>query len=104
MRAQIAFYASTPSYRRVMALHGWKDVAEQLSNLVRRDRWGEIGTLVDNQMLSTFAVVADEKELPGLLLDRYRGLTDRLALYLPFKPGERDDFWKMMAAEIHAGA
>jgi probable F420-dependent oxidoreductase len=30
-RAQIAFYASTPSYRAVMELHGWEDVAEKLS-------------------------------------------------------------------------
>src|SRR6476659_1404512 len=29
-RAQIAFYASTPSYRSVMDLHGWSSVAEQL--------------------------------------------------------------------------
>ena len=30
-RMQIAFYASTPSYRAVMDLHGWGDVAEKLS-------------------------------------------------------------------------
>ncbi len=30
-RQQIAFYASTPAYRPVMALHGWKEQAENLS-------------------------------------------------------------------------
>src|SRR5512142_2985127 len=30
-RSQIAFYASTPSYRSVMSLYGWGEVAEQLS-------------------------------------------------------------------------
>jgi probable F420-dependent oxidoreductase len=104
VRAQIAFYASTPSYRRVMALHGWEEIAEQLSTLVRRDQWGEIATLIDGEMLATFAVVADEADLPGLLLERYQGLTDRLALYLPFKPGERDDFWKSMVKGIRSGA
>ena len=83
-----------------MALHGWENIAEQLSGLVRRDRWGEIAELIDHEMLSTFAVVADEGDLPTLLLDRYRGLTDRLALYLPFKPGERDEFWTMMVKYI----
>jgi hypothetical protein len=24
------------------------------------------------------------------------GLADRLALYLPFVPGERDDFWRRL--------
>ena len=104
VRAQIAFYASTPSYRRVMELHGWGEIAEQLSGLVRRNRWDEISMLIDQEMLSTFAVIANEEDLPGLLLDRYQDLTDRLALYLPFKPGERDDFWKMMVSKLHEGA
>src|SRR5512134_1136333 len=30
-RAEIAFYASTPSYRAVMDLHGWSGIAEKLS-------------------------------------------------------------------------
>jgi len=30
-RAQVAFYASTPSYRPVMDLHGWGDTAEKLA-------------------------------------------------------------------------
>jgi probable F420-dependent oxidoreductase len=96
VRAQIAFYASTPSYRQVMAIHGWEQVAEQLSSLVRRNEWGVIAKLIDDEMLETFAVVADESELPVRLLERYQGLTDRLTLYLPFKPGERDEFWKVM--------
>jgi len=28
------------------------------------------------------------------LTQRYRGLVDRLGLYIPFVPGERDEFWK----------
>src|SRR4030043_402075 len=36
VRAQIAFYASTPSYRPVMELHGWEDTASQLSSLAAR--------------------------------------------------------------------
>jgi len=47
VRAQIAFYASTPSYRRVMALHGWGEIAEQLSALVRRGEWGEMAFFWD---------------------------------------------------------
>jgi probable F420-dependent oxidoreductase len=104
VRAQIAFYASTPSYRRVMALHGWGEIAEQLSALVRRGEWGEMAALIDDEMLAAFAVVAGEAELPGSLLERYRGLTDRLALYLPFKPGERDDFWKTMVRGMRTAA
>jgi probable F420-dependent oxidoreductase len=93
-RQQIAFYASTPSYRGVMALHGWEAAAEQLSSLASHGRWGEMPAVIDDEMLSTFAVLAPAEELRAALVERYSGLVDRLALYLPFIPGERDDFWR----------
>jgi len=93
VRSQIAFYASTPSYRPVMALHGWQEIAERLSGLAARGQWGEMPALIDDEILRTFAVVADPAELPNALAARYAGLVDRLSLYLPFVPGQRDQFW-----------
>jgi hypothetical protein len=52
--------------------------------------------LIDNEMLATFAVVSNAADLPGALMDRYAGLVERLALYLPYVPGERDDFWRSL--------
>ena len=98
VRQQIAFYASTPSYRSVMALHGWDAEAEQLSALAARGKWGEMPGLIDNEMLGTFATVVDASELTAALSERYGGVADRLALYLPFIPGERDAFWKKFLA------
>ena len=94
VRAQIAFYASTPSYRRVMALHDWEDTAQELSALASRGRWGEMPTLIDDNMLNTFAIVTEVSEMRSALLDRYGELVDRLGLYMPFVPGERDGFWR----------
>ena len=93
-RAQISFYASTPSYRPVMTLHGWGDVAEQLSGLAARGQWGEMFGLITDEMLHTFCLVTDRASLPDELHKRYSGLADRLSLYIPFVPGERDDLWK----------
>lgn len=93
VRSQIAFYASTPSYRAVMAQHGWENTAEQLSALASRGAWGEMPALIDDEMLDTFAVRASASDLPAALAERYNGLVDRLALYIPFMPGERDDLW-----------
>jgi probable F420-dependent oxidoreductase len=95
-RQQIAFYASTPSYRPVMALHGWAKVAEKLSRLAAHGKWDEMPALIDEEMLSTFAVEAPPGDLPAALLERYTGLADRLTLYLPYLPGERDAFWKSL--------
>lgn len=97
VRSQIAFYASTPSYRAVMELHGWGEIAEQLSTLARHGQWTDMPACVSDEMLATFAVVAPQEELPARLKERYNGLADRLALYAAFIPGERDEFWAMLA-------
>jgi probable F420-dependent oxidoreductase len=94
VRMQIAFYASTPSYRRVFATHGWENIAEKLSGFAARKQWGEMGDLIDDEILSAFAVVAEPDDIPVGLMERYRGLADRITLYTPFVPGERDIFWK----------
>jgi alkanesulfonate monooxygenase SsuD/methylene tetrahydromethanopterin reductase-like flavin-dependent oxidoreductase (luciferase family) len=94
VRAQISFYASTPSYRPVMELHGWDETARQLSSLAARGAWADMAGLIDDDMLREFAVMASPGELPAALQERYGGLVDRLGLYIPFVPGERDEFWK----------
>jgi probable F420-dependent oxidoreductase len=100
VRSQIAFYASTPSYRPLMALHSWESTAEQLSSLAARGKWSEMGVLISDEMLETFAVVVAPADLPAALARRYEGLADRLSLYLPFQPGERDSFWKKLKNEV----
>ena len=97
-RAQISFYASTPTYRPVFALHGWEGVAEQLSLHAAKGEWGEMFGLITDDILETFCVVSDEAGLPAALKARYQGLADRLTLYTPFTPGERDGFWKKLIA------
>jgi probable F420-dependent oxidoreductase len=100
-RAQISFYASTPSYRPVFALHGWEEVAEKLSAHAARGEWGEMFGLVTDEILETFCVVSDEAGLPAALKERYVDIADRLTLYTPFKPGEQDEFWHEMSAAFH---
>jgi probable F420-dependent oxidoreductase len=96
VRAQIAFYASTPSYRPVMELHGWGDTAMQLSALAARGQWADMPGMISDEILEKCAVIAPIDDLSAALTDRYQGLTDRLALYLPFIPGVRDDFWNLL--------
>src|SRR5574341_1004715 len=88
MRSQIAFYASTPSYRAVMSLHGWQAQAEQLSAFASRGSWGEMPSVVTDEMLAEFLVEGTWDEVPARLRAKYDGLVDRLALYLPFTPSE----------------
>ncbi len=96
-RAQIAFYASTPSYRSVMSLHGWSDVAEKLSAHAARGEWSEMPRFINDEMLSEFCLIVDRNGLVDGLKKRYHGIADRLTLYTPFVPGERDAWWRELA-------
>ena len=100
-RAQISFYASTPSYRPVFALHGWEDVAEKLSGHAARGEWGEMFGLITDDILRTFCVVSDEAGLPAAINTRYEGIADRLTLYTPFIPGEKDALWKSLIEALN---
>jgi hypothetical protein len=61
-----------------------------------------MGALINDEILETFAVVAPPDELGAAVKERYQGLADRLTLYTPFTPGERDEFWKNLMNEINA--
>ena len=101
MRAQAAFYASTPSYRAILEVHGWEDVGEELGRLARNKKWDAMPKLVTDEMLRAFVVEAAPNEVGPALKERYEGLIDRVALYLPFIPGERDGFWRATLKSIH---
>ena len=99
-RAQISFYASTPSYRPVMDLHGWSDVADKLSAHAARGEWVEMPILITDEILSEFCLVTDESKLTDELKKRYDGIADRLTLYTPFVPGEKDEWWTMLTGNF----
>ena len=96
-RAQVSFYASTPSYRPVMDLHGWASVAEKLSVHATKGEWMEMPMLITDEMLNEFAVVTEGDKLADELKERYEGIADRLTLYTPFVPGEKDEWWRCLA-------
>lgn len=94
VRQQIAFYASTPSYRPVMVKHGWEEVAQRLSAAAGRGKWEELPGMITDGMLGAFATTAAVEDLAAALKERYAGIADRLSLYKPFSPGEGTDFWR----------
>ena len=100
IRQQISFYASTPTYRTVLEVHGWEDVGDQLGSLARDKKWREMPGLVTDEMLSAFAVEAAPDEVGSALKERYEGLIDRVALYVPFVPGEKDEFWQAVTESV----
>jgi probable F420-dependent oxidoreductase len=99
-RAQISFYASTPSYRPVMDLHGWTDIAEKLSRHATKGEWMEMPMLITDEMLNELCLLTDATRLADALKNRYDGIADRLTIYTPFVPGEKDEWWRALAASF----
>jgi probable F420-dependent oxidoreductase len=85
VRAQIAFYASTPAYRGVLALHGWEDLSDELNALSKQGQWEEMGRRVSDDVTDAFAVRGKVSEIPGLIMGRFGDVFDRLTLYTPYR-------------------
>ncbi len=83
VRKQIAFYGSTPAYRKVLELHGWGDVADELHRLSRQGEWDAMAMLIDDDILNAFAVVATPDKLATALKDRCEGVIDRVMPSFP---------------------
>ncbi len=96
-RMQIAFYASTPSYHAVMDLYGWSETAQQLSGYAAKGEWSEMPMLITDEMLHEFCLVTTQENLADDLKKRYEGIADRITLYTPFVPKEKDDWWRKLA-------
>lgn len=101
-RSQLAFYASTPSYRAVLDHHGWSSVGEKLSAHAARGEWGSMPALISDAMLEQLCVCADEAGLAEALRKKYEGVAQRLAIYTPFVPGERDARWEQLISAAHS--
>jgi probable F420-dependent oxidoreductase len=108
-RMQIAFYASTPSYHAVMDFHGWSETAQKLSGFAAKGEWAEMPMLITDEMLNEFCLVTTQENLVNDLKKRYDGpstgsgqrIADRLTLYTPFVPKEKDDWWRALTGAFN---
>jgi probable F420-dependent oxidoreductase len=77
VRLQLAFYASTPSYRPVLEAHGWDGAQDELNRLSKQGEWGQMAAVIDDEMLATLAVVAEPQDLAAAIAQRYGDIVDR---------------------------
>ena len=88
VRQRVAFYASTPTYKDVMAHHGWVDTGRELHELSKEGKWQEMAGLVTDEMMDAFAVEAHPDELADALVETYGDLADRVSLALDLEDPE----------------
>jgi probable F420-dependent oxidoreductase len=98
-RAQLAFYGSTPAYKVVLDAHGWGDLHPELNRLSKEGRWDVMASLIDDEMLNTFAVVGPPDEIAPMITARYGSLIDRVAFNAPYRSDP--DAWTEALQGLH---
>lgn len=81
-RARIAFYGSTRNYAFQFDDLGFEGTSARLNERLKAGDPAGMASLITDEMLGHFAVVARWDEMADALLDRYRGLAARLVMYL----------------------
>ena len=99
-RQQIAFYGSTPAYRGVLDIHGWGGIQDELNTLSKQGRWAEMGQLIDDDILNTFAVVSEPEGVAPELHRRYGDVIQRISFYAPYKADPAR--WSKVLADLKA--
>ncbi len=80
VRQQIAFYASTPSYRPVLEANNW-DFGEQLTAMSKRGQWGQMAALVPDDVVLDVGVAAPLSVLGEKIRARYGDRVQRIGFY-----------------------
>lgn len=100
VRRRVAFYGSTPGYRHVLDHHGLSGLFERLHAASRAGEWKTMPGLVDDDVLTRFAVRAASPDAAAAeIRARVGGLADRVALV-----GEEPDLaaWAQIAAALQS--
>lgn len=85
---QIAFYGSTPAYAPVLGLHGWGDLQPELNRLSKQGKWDQMGTLITDDILDAFAIVAEPDDVVPAFLARYGDFVDRTVMSVPARDAD----------------
>ncbi len=96
---QIAFYGSTPAYKPVLDSIGAGELQPKLNAMSKQGRWAEMGTLIDDETMRHFAVVAEPADIATAMKARFGDIVDRTAAaYGNLPPEERAQVVRELAA------
>lgn len=97
-KEQVAFYASTPAYRRILDVIGFGDLQPELQQLSRENRWAEMSTLIGDDLLDHLAFIGTPDEMPGLVRGRLGDRIDRVSSYFGWPTDDLDRLRSIAAA------
>ena len=101
VRQQIAFYASTRTYKVVLDMHGWGEVSARLNQKAAQGDWGGMAKEITDEMLDTYALVGTYEDIADKVMRRYDGLLDRVGFYIPYRAGLDDAEWRKLTRRFN---
>lgn len=84
-RQRLAFYVSTPAYRLPFTRAGLEDLALELAQLSKAQRWDEMAARIDDDVLHEWVVVARYEDLASDIAQRYGTLIQRIEVSIPLE-------------------
>jgi probable F420-dependent oxidoreductase len=102
-RASVAFYASTPDYRRVLDQHGLGELQPKLRQMTREGAWDKMAGEISDEVLDLFCTSGDPVELCEGLKRRWGGLVDQISLPVDYwLRHENDRDWQIGSQALTA--
>jgi probable F420-dependent oxidoreductase len=101
VRQQISFYASTRTYQVVLDMHGWGELASRLNEFTARGDWASMPKLITDEMLEVYAVSGTYDNIADKVKERYEGLLDRVAFYVPYQAAFDDAIWGRLCKQFN---
>jgi probable F420-dependent oxidoreductase len=100
IKDQIGFYGSTPAYKPVLELHGWEELGDELKAMTKKGEWDKLGSMIDDEVLNTFAVVGTPEEAIAEVKRRYGDVCTRITMVIP--PDRDEARWAGLFEELRS--
>ncbi len=104
VRRQISFYGSTPNYAFLFDQLGFEGTTGRLREHQKAGDLDGMAAVISDKLLDHFAVSGGWDELPDRIVERHRGVADRVVLYLTgadvFARPTDVERWGSVAAEV----
>lgn len=84
-RQRLAFYCSTPAYSRAFHYYGLETLCAELAVASKKQAWSNMSSLIDDELLERFVVVALYQDLSEKIKSRYEDLVDRIEVGIPLE-------------------
>lgn len=80
-REQLAFYTATPTYSRLLELHGMTEVRDDLHRLSAQGRLDELPAVITDDVLDALAFVGEPREVAAKLRKSFGDVATSVSFY-----------------------